>query len=50
LLVKTGDEIKAFVGANSTLGCLVMRFESMEEMLFMMDNSDKWCHVVMEEL
>lgn len=49
LLVKPGDQIKAFVGANSTLGCLVMKFESLEEMLSMMDNSEKWCHVVLEE-
>lgn len=40
-----GDEINAFVGANSTLGCFVMRFDSLEEMLHMMDHSEKWIQV-----
>lgn len=48
LLVKPGDEIKAFTGANTTLGCLVMKFDSMEQMLDMMDNSEKWCIVHLE--
>lgn len=49
LLVKPGDEVKAFTGANSTLGCLVMKFETLEEMLSMMDNPETWCHVILEE-
>ena len=48
LLVKPGDRIKAFTGANTTLGCLIMKFDSMEQMLDMMDHSDKWCHLVLE--
>lgn len=49
LLVKQGDTIKAFTGANTTLGCLIMKFDSMEEMLDMMDNSEKWCKVKLKE-
>lgn len=45
LLVKQGDAVKAFTGANTTLGCLVMKFDSMEQMLDMMDHSEKWCSV-----
>lgn len=45
LIVKPGDEVKAFTGANTTLGCLLMKFDSMEQMLDMMDHSEKWIHV-----
>ena len=45
IIKKHGDEIKAFSGANTTLGCLLMKFESMEEMLDMMDHSEKWINV-----
>ena len=44
-----GDEIKAFTGANTTLGILIMRFDSMEQMLDMMDNSEKWIKIKLKE-
>lgn len=43
-----GDEIKAFTGANTTLGCLLMKFDSMEQMLDMMDHSEKWIKVLLK--
>ena len=46
LLNRPGDEIHAFVGANSTLGILVMRFDSMEQMLEMIDDSDRWIQII----
>lgn len=49
LLVKPGDAVKAFTGANTTLGCLLMKFDSMEQMLDMMDHSEEWIDVIMEE-
>ena len=42
---KKGDKISSFNGANDALGCLIMRFDSMEEMLDRMDHSEKWCQV-----
>lgn len=45
IIVKEGDKISAFTGANTTLGILLMKFDSMEEMLDMMDNSKKWISV-----
>lgn len=48
ILVKPGDKIKAFTGANTTLGCLIMRFDSMEQMLDMMDRSEGWIEVVLK--
>ena len=47
-IIKTsGDKISSFIGANSTLGCLIMKFDSFEQMTHMMDNSQEWCNVVL---
>lgn len=48
LVKHPGDEIKAFTGANTTLGCLIMTFDSFEQMVHMMDHSEKWIEVVLE--
>lgn len=48
ILKKTGDSISAFTGANTTLGILLMKFESMEQMLHMMDHSEEWIRVVLK--
>lgn len=48
ILKNSGDEIYAFTGANTTLGILLMKFESMQQMLDMMDNSFKWIKVVLK--
>ena len=45
LIVKSGDKIHSFVGANSTLGILVMKFKSMDQMLHMIENSDTWIQI-----
>lgn len=47
IIKNKGDEIQAFTGANTTLGILLMKFESMEQMLHMMDNSEEWIKVVL---
>lgn len=48
ILKQPGDEIRAFTGANTTLGILLMRFDSMEQMLHMMDHSEEWIRVVLK--
>ena len=48
IINQKGDPVKPFVGANSTLGCLIMRFGSMEEMLHMMDFPDEWITVELQ--
>lgn len=48
IIKRPGDEISVFTGANTTLGCLLMRFDSMEQMLDMMDNSEKWIKIILE--
>ena len=45
IINKSGDVIKAFTGANTTLGILLMRFDNMEQMLHMMDHSEEWIKV-----
>lgn len=45
IIKHSGENIKAFTGANTTLGCLLMRFDSLEQMLDMMDHSEKWIKV-----
>lgn len=46
LIKNPGDEIKAFTGANTTLGILLMKFDSLEQMLHMMDHSEEWIKVI----
>ena len=48
IIYKQGDRVKAFSGANTTLGILVMKFDSMQQMLHMMDHSDEWIKVVIK--
>lgn len=45
IIKNPGDEVRAFTGANTTLGCLLIKFESMRQMLWMMDHSDEWIEV-----
>lgn len=45
ILKNPGDEIYSFTGANTTLGILLMNFDNMEQMLDMMDHSEKWIQV-----
>lgn len=49
ILKKSGDEVRAFTGANTTLGILLMKFDHMEQMLHMMDHSDEWIQVVLRK-
>lgn len=49
IIVKPGDDIHTFVGANSTLGILVMKFESMDQMIEMIENDDSWIRIEYEE-
>ena len=48
ILNKPGDYIKAFTGANTTLGILLMKFDSMDQMLCMMDHSTEWIRVILK--
>ncbi len=49
IIKKSGDKISAFTGANTTLGCLIMKFDNMDKMLSMMDNSETWINVNLKD-
>lgn len=49
IIKQPGDEVLAYRGSNTTLGCLIMKFESMNQMLHMMDHSEEWIDVKLKE-
>ena len=48
VFIKPGDDVSLFSGSNHTLGTMIMRFDSQEEMLEKMDNMEKYLKVVVE--
>ena len=48
IIVKPGDNVRAFTGANTALGCFVMSFDNLEQMLHMMDHSEEWIRIELE--
>ena len=45
IIKKSGDHIYEFTGANTTLGILLMKFENIDQMLYMIDHADEWIKV-----
>lgn len=43
-----GDEVKKFDGSNHTLGTMIMKFDSQNEMLEKMDNMEKYLKVIVK--
>lgn len=48
LWVKEGDKVSAFNGANDTIGTLVMKFKSVEELENALKTQNEWLKVVTE--
>lgn len=48
IFVKQGDKVNKFDGSNHTLGTMIMKFESQDEMLEKMDNMEKYFRVIVE--
>jgi len=46
MIYNIGDKIPSFTGSNGTLGTMILKFESMDEMLTKMDNMSKWVKVI----
>lgn len=42
MMFRPGDKVEAFTGSNGTLGTMILRFASEDEMLEKMDNMEKW--------
>jgi len=45
---RTGDRVEVFTGSNKTLGTMILKFDSMDEMLEKMENMMKWVQVEVE--
>lgn len=46
IFVSPGDQVEKFDGSNHTLGTMIMKFDSMEEMLQKMDNMEYYLRVI----
>ena len=44
LTIKEGDKVYPFIGANSTLGIFLMKFDSIEQMLDLIEHDD-WIQI-----
>lgn len=47
--VKPGDKVTKYLGSNDTLGTMVLKFDTMEEMLEMLDNMEHDIRVITHE-
>ncbi len=48
IYIKPGDEVSKFNGSHHTLGTMIMKFSSLNEMLEKMDNMEKYLKVVVK--
>ncbi len=48
IFIKPGDQVEKFDGSNHALGTMIMKFESLDEMLLKMDNMEQYLRVVVE--
>ncbi|MBU1669085.1 ATP-grasp domain-containing protein [bacterium] len=48
IFIQPGDEVKKFDGSNHTLGTMIMKFNSQDEMLEKMDNMEKYLKVCID--
>ena len=48
IYAKRGDKVKRYLGSNDTLGTLILRFDTMDEMLDMVDNMERDIRVITE--
>lgn len=48
LWVTKGDKVNAFVGANDTIGTLVLKFETQEQLEKAMNNQSSWLKIVLK--
>ena len=48
MIVSNESKVEKFNGSNGTLGTMILKFDSMEEMLYKMDNMDNYVKVIVE--
>lgn len=49
IVVKVGDKVEKYLGSNHTLGTMILKFDSMSEMLEMIDNMERDIMVIVNE-
>jgi biotin carboxylase len=49
IFYNSGDLVEAFTGSNGTLGTMILKYNTMEEMLEKMDNMGRWVHIVVDK-
>jgi len=49
IYTRPGDKVNKFNGSNHTLGTMIMKFETLDEMLYKMDNMERFIRVVLCE-
>ena len=47
-ITQPGSPVSVFRGANTAMGCYLMRFDSMEQMLDLMDHGEQWMKIELE--
>lgn len=48
ILSNIGDKVLSFDNSGGTIGTAILKFDSMEEMLYKMDNMDRYIKVLVE--
>ena len=48
IYIKNDDKVNKFNGSHHTLGTMIMKFETQEEMLYKMDNMEQYLKVIVE--
>lgn len=49
IYTRPGDRVEKYMGSNHTLGTMILKFDSMDEMLDMMDNMERDIKVMVDE-
>ena len=50
MLYKPGDKVESFVGSNGTLGMMILKYQSQDEMLDKMNDMSRWVKVSVESI
>ena len=48
MFYKNGDSVNSFTGSGGTLGTMILKFKSMTEILYKMDNMNKYIQVIIQ--
>jgi biotin carboxylase len=49
IMCNVGDHVEAFTGSDRTLGTMILKYDTMEEMIEKMDNMTNWVRVIVDK-